>query len=70
MLNDDYNHRMVAIDPATGAIVWQYGITAKPGTPPACSTPPTDSTYSLLMALPPPTPRPAEGVPGDRFRWA
>ena len=31
MLNDDYNHRMVAIDPATGALVWQYGITGTPG---------------------------------------
>src|SRR5438105_15622576 len=27
MTNDDYNDRMVAIDPATGALVWQYGIT-------------------------------------------
>jgi len=34
MANDDYNDRMVAIDPATGALVWQYGITAKPGTAP------------------------------------
>jgi hypothetical protein len=25
---------MVAIDPATGALVWQYGITGKPGTAP------------------------------------
>ena len=32
MANDDYNHRMVAIDPASGALVWQYGITGKPGT--------------------------------------
>lgn len=32
MLNDDYNDRMVAIDPATGALVWQYGITGTPGT--------------------------------------
>jgi len=34
MANDDRNHRMVAIDPATGALVWQYGITGKPGTGP------------------------------------
>ena len=34
MANDDYSDRMVAIDPATGALVWQYGITAKPGTAP------------------------------------
>jgi hypothetical protein len=32
MLNDDYNHRMVAIDPSTGALVWQYGVTLHPGT--------------------------------------
>ena len=32
MANDDHNHRMVAIDPATSALVWQYGITGKPGT--------------------------------------
>ncbi|HLH67026.1 MAG TPA: PQQ-binding-like beta-propeller repeat protein [Solirubrobacteraceae bacterium] len=31
MLNDDYNDRMVAIDPATRAIVWQYGVTGQPG---------------------------------------
>jgi len=34
MVNDDYHHRMVAIDPATGALVWQYGVTGKPGTAP------------------------------------
>jgi hypothetical protein len=34
MVNDDYNNRMVAIDPATGALVWQYGITGKHGTAP------------------------------------
>jgi outer membrane protein assembly factor BamB len=34
MANDDYNDRMVAIDPATGALVWQYGITGQPGTEP------------------------------------
>ena len=34
MANDDYNHRMVAVDPATGALVWQYGITGKAGTTP------------------------------------
>ena len=34
MTNDDYNDRMVTIDPATRALVWQYGITGKPGTAP------------------------------------
>ena len=32
MSNDDYNDRMVAFDPPTGALVWQYGVTGKPGT--------------------------------------
>jgi outer membrane protein assembly factor BamB len=34
MANDDYNDRMVAIDPSTGALVWQYGVTRRPGTGP------------------------------------
>ena len=34
MANDDYNHRMAAIDPATGALAWRYGITGKPGAAP------------------------------------
>lgn len=34
MVNDDYNDRMVAIDPSTGALVWQYGITGHAGTSP------------------------------------
>jgi Kelch motif/PQQ-like domain len=34
MLNDDYNDRMVAIDPATRALVWQYGVDGQPGTTP------------------------------------
>src|SRR6266542_3684342 len=34
MVNDDFNNRMVAIDPATGALVWQYGITGRHGTAP------------------------------------
>jgi hypothetical protein len=34
MINDDYNHRMVAIDPSIGALVWQYGVTGDAGTGP------------------------------------
>ena len=34
MANDDYNDRMVAIDPATKALVWQYGVDGQPGTTP------------------------------------
>jgi hypothetical protein len=31
-VNDDYRHRVILIDPATGSIVWQYGQTDVPGT--------------------------------------
>jgi hypothetical protein len=34
MTNDDYRNRMVAIDPTTQALVWQYGVTDTPGTAP------------------------------------
>jgi hypothetical protein len=34
MVNDDYRNRIVAIDPATYSIVWQYGITDVSGTAP------------------------------------
>ena len=32
MVNDDYNDRMVAIDPTTKALIWQYGVISRPGT--------------------------------------
>jgi outer membrane protein assembly factor BamB len=47
MANDDYNNRMVAIDPATGALVWQYGITGLPGTGPGKLN--TPDGFDLLM---------------------
>ena len=31
MLNDDHRDRMIAIDPKTGALVWQYGVSDHPG---------------------------------------
>jgi DNA-binding beta-propeller fold protein YncE len=31
LLNDDFNHRVCAVDPATHRIVWQYGHTGKAG---------------------------------------
>ena len=34
MANDDYRDRMVAYDPPTGALVWQYGVADSPGTAP------------------------------------
>jgi hypothetical protein len=33
-VNDDYRHRVILLDPATGAIVWQYGQTDVRGTGP------------------------------------
>jgi hypothetical protein len=34
MVNDDYNDRMVVIDPAINSIVWQYGLTGVSGKAP------------------------------------
>ncbi len=34
LLNDDFDHRVCVIDPATGRIVWQYGHTGVPGRAP------------------------------------
>ena len=31
LCNDDLNHRVIAIDKNTNQIVWQYGVTGKPG---------------------------------------
>jgi hypothetical protein len=31
-INDDFNDRVVIVDPKTNAIVWQYGHTGRPGT--------------------------------------
>ncbi len=34
LANDDYNHRVIVVDPNTNRIVWQYGHTGQPGTKP------------------------------------
>jgi hypothetical protein len=47
MANDDYNDRMVAIDPMTRALVWQYGITGRPGTRPGMLN--TPDGFDLLL---------------------
>lgn len=31
MSNDDLNHRVIVVDKATNKIIWQYGVTEKPG---------------------------------------
>jgi outer membrane protein assembly factor BamB len=47
MANDDYNDRMVAIDPGTGAVVWQYGVTGKTGRGPGQLN--TPDGFDLLL---------------------
>jgi hypothetical protein len=47
MANDDYNNRMVAIDPATRALVWQYGTTGRRGTGPGKLN--TPDGFDLLL---------------------
>ncbi|MBO0804345.1 MAG: PQQ-binding-like beta-propeller repeat protein [Nocardiopsaceae bacterium] len=47
MANDDYNDRMVAIDPATGALVWHYGVTGKAGRGPRMLN--TPDGFDLLL---------------------
>jgi outer membrane protein assembly factor BamB len=34
LVNDDYNDRVIVVDPTTNRIVWQYGHTGVPGTAP------------------------------------
>ena len=34
LCNDDYNHRVIVVDPRTDRIVWQYGETGRPGREP------------------------------------
>jgi hypothetical protein len=48
MTNDDYRDRMVAIDPATQALVWQYGVTDQPGTAPGMLN--TPDGFDLILA--------------------
>jgi hypothetical protein len=47
MSNDDYRHRVVAVDPVTQALVWQYGVTDHPGTAPGSLN--TPDGFDLVM---------------------
>ncbi len=53
LMNDDYNHRVVVIDPGTDKVVWQYGVTGQPGSAPGYLDKPDGvdlaPPYSLLM---------------------
>ncbi|HVC69190.1 MAG TPA: PQQ-binding-like beta-propeller repeat protein [Acidimicrobiales bacterium] len=47
MVNDDYRNRMMAFDPKTGALVWQYGINDHAGTTPGMLN--TPDGFDLLL---------------------
>jgi DNA-binding beta-propeller fold protein YncE len=53
LMNDDYNHRVVVIDPGTDKVVWQYGHTGQPGSAPGYLDKPDGvdlvPPYSLMM---------------------
>ena len=53
LVNDDYNHRVIVIDPLTNRIVWQYGHTGVPGTAPGYLNDPDGvdlvPPYSMLI---------------------
>ncbi len=53
LATDDWNHRVIVIDPKTNQIVWQYGHTGVPGTKPGYLDKPDGvdlaPPYSLLM---------------------
>ncbi len=54
LLNDDYNHRVIVVDPHTNQIVWQYGHTGVPGSAPGYLDKPDGvdlaPPFSLLVA--------------------
>jgi len=53
LVNDDYNDRVIVVDPVTNRIVWQYGHTGTPGTGPGYLSNPDGvdlaPPFSLLM---------------------
>ena len=56
LANDDYNHRVIVVDPRTNRIVWQYGHTGVTGTAPGYLNNPDGvdlaSPYSLIDRFP------------------
>lgn len=56
--NDDRNHRVIVINPRTNRILWQYGVTAKPGNGPGRLNNPDGvdlaPPYSLMTDRPSP----------------
>ncbi len=51
--NDDYNHRIIVVDKQTGQIVWQYGVTGKPGNAPGQLNIPDGLDVIPASSLPP-----------------
>lgn len=53
LVNDDWNHRVIVIDPKSNQIVWQYGVTGVAGSAPGYLDKPDGvdlaPPYSLLM---------------------
>ena len=63
MINDDDANRMVAIDPTTGALVWQYGVTDSAGTSPGMLN--TPDGFDLLAPDEARRPTPRRGESGQ-----
>jgi outer membrane protein assembly factor BamB len=63
LVNDDYNHRVIVVDPKTNRIVWQYGHTGVSGTAPGYLSIPDGvdlaTPHSLIDRFPS-----VQGLPG------
>jgi hypothetical protein len=63
LVNDDWNDRVIVIDPTTDQVVWQYGVTGVPGRAPGFLFKPDgvdlappyslDMTHAATMGIPP-----------------
>ncbi len=63
LVNDDWNDRVIVIDPHTNKVVWQYGVTGVPGSKPGYLYKPDgidvappyslDMTHAASMGIPP-----------------
>jgi hypothetical protein len=59
LANDDYNDRVIVVDPHTNKIVWQYGHTGQPGTKPGFLNIPDGVDLALPNSL-------IDGFPGAK----
>jgi outer membrane protein assembly factor BamB len=48
---DDYNHRVIVIDPRTNRVVWQYGHTGQAGTGPGFLNTPDGLDFAPPFSL-------------------